>query len=92
MVRTYDNYGYPFEPVELYNIVDDPYQTTNVSNHHPEIVERCGAYLAEWIQEQWMKGDCIPDPLQETLQARGDGLNSSAQWEHMRRYYRGAST
>jgi arylsulfatase A-like enzyme len=31
MIRTYDNYGYAFEPVELYNMVDDPYQTKNIA-------------------------------------------------------------
>jgi choline-sulfatase len=88
MVRTYDNYGYSFEPVELYNMVEDPYQTTNIRDEHPEIVAQCSTHLEDWIQEQWMKGHCIPDPLAEILRERGDTINSDAQWEPFRRHMR----
>jgi arylsulfatase A-like enzyme len=87
MVRTYDNYGYrSFEPVELYNMDDDPYQTTNIRDEHPEIVAQCSTYLEDWIQEQWMKGHTIPDPLEEILRERGDQINSDAQWARFREY------
>jgi len=81
LVRTYDNYGYPFEPVELYDMVEDPYQAHNIRDQHPEIVDRCSATMADWIQEQRMKGYCIPDPLQEILRERGDKLNDKSQWD-----------
>jgi hypothetical protein len=37
--------------------------------------------MADWIQEQWSKGDCIPDPLLAILCERGDMLNDRAQWD-----------
>ena len=71
MVHTYDDYGYPFQPVELYDMVQDPYQTRNIRDDHPDLVEQCDRFLTEWIEEQKAKGHCTPDPLQEILQDRG---------------------
>ena len=88
MVRSYDNYGYPFEPVELYNMVDDPYQANNIRDEHPEIVAQCSTHMSDWIQEQWMKGYCIPDPLEEILRERGDKLNNRVQWEALLRHFK----
>lgn len=86
MIRTYDNYGYPFDSVELYDMVDDPYQVQNIRDEHPEIVQQCSRYMSDWIQERRMKGYCIPDPLQEILREREDRLNDRVQWEeHIRR-------
>jgi arylsulfatase A-like enzyme len=83
MMRTYDNYGYPFEPIELYDMVDDPYQTRNIGDECPEVIAQCSRYMADWIQEQRMKGYCIPDPLQEILRERGASLNDRSQWDQI---------
>ena len=41
MVRTYDDFGYgQFEPVELYDMEEDRFQTTNLRDAQPEIVNR----------------------------------------------------
>jgi len=71
MVRTYDDFGYPFEPVELYDMAQDPYQTLNLQDECPEIVRECEDVMAEWTEEQLAKGHCIPDPLEEILCERG---------------------
>ena len=70
MVRTYDDYDYSFEPVELYDMTGDPYQTNNLSHDCPEIVRNCSYLMEEWIQEQLRKGHCIPDPVNQILQER----------------------
>ncbi len=70
MVRTYDDYGYAFDPVELYDIVNDKHQTKNIRDEHPEIVEKCNNYLTEWLNEQKSKGHAIPDPIDEILRER----------------------
>jgi arylsulfatase A-like enzyme len=88
MVRTYDNFGYRFAPVELYDMEADPYQTTDISDEHPELVAQHSAYLAEWIHDQRMKGDCIPDPMQEILRERGDAINSDVQWAPFRAHFK----
>jgi arylsulfatase A-like enzyme len=38
---------YPTAPLELYDIQNDPSETTNVADVHPEIVERLRRQLAE---------------------------------------------
>jgi arylsulfatase A-like enzyme len=73
MIRTYDDFGYQFEPVELYDVEADLYQTRNIRDERPDIVQLCSHYLAEWSQEQTLKGHCIPDPLTEILREREKG-------------------
>ena len=71
MIRTYDDYGYPFDRVALYDMVDDPYQTRNLVHECPEIADHCSHLLAEWLQEQWTKGAYCDDPLEAILRERG---------------------
>lgn len=71
MIRTYDDCGYEFEPVELYETMNDPYQTRNLANEQPDIIEKCDHYMTEWLHEQRSKGHNIPDPLGEILRERG---------------------
>jgi arylsulfatase A-like enzyme len=70
MVRTFDDFGYPFEPVELYKIVEDPHQTRNLRDEEPETVHRCEGLLSGWLDEQTRKGDAAPDPVEEVLRER----------------------
>ena len=70
MIRTYGDYGYPFEPVELYDMDQDPYQTQDLSAERPDLVERCSSLLAEWLQQQWTKPHYRGDPLEAILQER----------------------
>lgn len=70
MIRTFDDYGYPFDRIALYDMDEDPYQTQNIRDQEPAIVDRCDHLVAEWIQEQAMKGHSIPDPLMEILRER----------------------
>ena len=55
MVETYDDHGYAFEPIELYDMVDDPYQTRNLAPDQPETVGRCRVYREAWVAEQMAK-------------------------------------
>jgi len=70
MIRTYDDFGYPFKPVELYDMVEDPYQTTDICEENGSIVQMCDHFMMEWIHEQRAKGHCIPDPVDEILRER----------------------
>lgn len=70
-VRTYDNFGYEsFDPVALYDMKNDRFQTTNIAKQQPELVNQCEKLMADWVAEQAAKGDAIPDPLFETLAER----------------------
>lgn len=70
MIRTYDDHGYRYDPLELYDMTRDPYQTTNVRDQHPEIVRELDHHLAEWLHEQSVKPYAIPDPMQVVLKER----------------------
>jgi hypothetical protein len=70
IIYTLDDFGYQFEPVELYDMEADPYQTWNIRDERPDIVQSCSHYLAEWTHKQTLKGHCIPDPLTEILRER----------------------
>jgi arylsulfatase A-like enzyme len=72
MIRTYDDFGYPFEPVELYDMINDPYQSKNIRGEHPDIVQQCDHFMTEWKHEQMMKGHCITDPVEEILKERAN--------------------
>ena len=85
MVRTYDSYGYPFAPLELYDMAADPYQTRNLCDEQPGIVDTCSRLMADWTAEQWAKGHCIPDPLLEILRERGNTVNDRVQWDTLYR-------
>ena len=70
MVRTYDDFGYRFDPVELYDMANDPYQTKNLRDDKPDVLAQHDHLLAEWMHEQMTKDYAIPDPLQLVLQER----------------------
>lgn len=70
LIRTCDDYGYSFEPLELYDIVEDPYMARNLCHSCPDIVQLCDHYMAEWFQEQMTKPYAIIDPLQRVLEDR----------------------
>jgi len=72
MIRTYDDFGYPFEQVELYDMANDPYQTRNLREDRPDVVQQCDHYLTDWIHEQFSKGHAIPDPMWAILEERGE--------------------
>ncbi len=85
MIRTYDNYGYRFEPVELYDMVADPYQTHNLAAEQPDLVLQHSGLMAQWLQEQRMKGHNIPDPLEEILRERDEFEQTLSTPEALRR-------
>jgi choline-sulfatase len=70
MVRTYDDFGYRFDPVELYDMAADPYQTTNIRDENPDRVRVMDHHLTDWLHEQRVKSYAIPDPMQVELRER----------------------
>ena len=70
MVHTYDNMGYSMDEVELYDIANDPYQTKNIRDEHPDIVCSHEYLLKHWMDEQKAKPHAIPDPMEAVLKVR----------------------
>jgi len=56
--------------VELYDMVSDPYQTTNISDAHPAVVQKMDLLLTEWLHQQQVKPYAIPDSMQAELHER----------------------
>ena len=72
MIRTYDPLAYSLDPVELYDIESDPYQTRNLRDECPEIVNQFDHNLNEWLHEQLTKDYAIEDPFQTVLGERAE--------------------
>lgn len=70
MIRTYDPLTYGMEPVELYDIIADPYQTRNLRDELPEVVNDLDHKLNEWLHEQLTKDHAIPDPFHAAMVER----------------------
>lgn len=71
MIRTYDDNDYSsFDPIALYDMTTDPYQTRNLAEEDPAALARCEQLLNEWTAEQLAKGHVHQDPLMATLGER----------------------
>lgn len=74
MIRTAHPWRYThFEPVALYDMEADPYQTTNLADAEPGILHRCDHHLAEWLQAQRAKPRHAGDPFDAILVERQTG-------------------
>lgn len=70
MIRTYDDLGYGFAPVQLYDMQRDAFQTTDLAEAEPEVVGRCSSLLGAWVDERRARDGWPPDPLIEVLRER----------------------
>lgn len=71
MIRTYDNYGYTqFDPVALYDMDADPYQTHNLADAQPQQLAAMDHLLCQWEHDQRTKLWSGDDPLMSVLHHR----------------------
>lgn len=63
MMRTYHPGVVPLEPLELYNMEEDPFMTNNLAESRPDVVEKMDHLLMQWLQEQVGQPFSEPDPL-----------------------------
>ncbi|MFC1525964.1 sulfatase [Candidatus Latescibacterota bacterium] len=70
LVRTYDNHGYRFEPVELYDMEADPYQTRDLASEDPELVAQLLGQMDRWVEEERGRDGWRSDPLMDILHER----------------------
>ncbi len=70
MIRTYDAYGYDFDPIALYDMRSDYYQTNNIFQEQSEIQSEMDNCLSEWVQEQHAKPYALTDPFEILLKDR----------------------
>jgi len=78
MIRTYDNWGYnSIEPVELYDMDHDPYQTRNLMDEEAEALHWCDHCMIDWMHDQRQKTRLVCDPLDLVIGER-DGTQHTA--------------
>ena len=70
LIKTYDDMGYGFEDIALYDMNIDKYQTRNIAGDYPEVVNDCIFKMDEWLKCQINKGHVINDPLFEVIRER----------------------
>ncbi|MGQ9455335.1 MAG: sulfatase family protein [Armatimonadota bacterium] len=70
-IQTFDDFGYPHEQIELYDMVNDPYQTRNIARECGDIVCECRDYwMNQWLEEQKAKPYWQGDPFEAVLAER----------------------
>ncbi len=62
LVRTIDDFGYRFDPIELYDMNADPWQARNIASQRPDLVAALTARMTDWVEAQVAKGP-LADPL-----------------------------
>ncbi|GAC1392889.1 MAG: sulfatase [Ktedonobacteraceae bacterium] len=69
LMRTIHSGLYPYEPLYLFDMQADPYQTQNIAVQQPEIVAQLDHLLLEWQWHFTTGPDGVRDPFQEQLHA-----------------------
>ncbi|MBN8524911.1 MAG: sulfatase [Planctomycetes bacterium] len=71
LIRTFDDGGYAgFDPVALYDMRRDRYQTSNIAEVQPELRDRMLGLLETWTARQLSRPHAGPDPLELVLAER----------------------
>ncbi|MBU8902008.1 MAG: sulfatase-like hydrolase/transferase [Victivallales bacterium] len=70
-IRTFDDWNYnDWKAEELYDMINDPYETKDLVDECPEIVQQCRKLMDVWVAEQQAKPNSIPDPVKAILLER----------------------
>ena len=71
LIRTYHDGFKDFPDWMLFDIENDPHQTTNLVDERPEIAAKGMRLLDEWVTEQMKKSDSPADPMWTVIQEGG---------------------
>ncbi len=69
MIRTIHSGCYPYEPLYLFNMTEDPNQVHNVADEEPGVVAEMDHLLSEWWHEHCTGSDASLDPFQLQMAA-----------------------
>lgn len=81
LMRTYHPGVVPLEPIELYNMKDDPNMTTNLAEEREDIVAELDHLLQKWTHEHVQPGK-QPDPLPLVVQTGPYKYVTKEMWEN----------
>lgn len=71
LIRSYHDGLKDFPPIMLFNVREDPHETRNVADLHPEVVDRGLALLHEWTAEMMSSSSQSVDPLWTVMREGG---------------------
>jgi choline-sulfatase len=69
MIRTIHPGIYPYDPLYLFNMIDDPHQTHNAAEEEPEALAWCDHLLSAWWHEHCTGSAASLDPFQLQMAA-----------------------
>ncbi len=70
-IHTYHEGFYQFPQTMLYDLSNDPNQTTNVADQHPDIVALMKERLHLWVEGNMAKNNREIDPMQDIINSGG---------------------
>ncbi|QGH33583.1 sulfatase-like hydrolase/transferase [Gracilibacillus salitolerans] len=71
LIRTYHDGLKDFPDLMLFDIENDPHETTNLVEKKPEVVAKGLRLLDEWVAEQMITSDSPTDPMWNVIQEGG---------------------
>jgi choline-sulfatase len=71
MIRTYHDGLKEFPPRMLFNLEEDPHETNNLAEKHPDIVSQAHSMLDEWHTEMMASSESAVDPLWTVMREGG---------------------
>jgi choline-sulfatase len=81
MMKTYHPGVVPLEPIELYNMKEDPYMTNNVADQCSDIIKELDHLLQQWYEEQISPSE-KPDPLPLVVETGPFKYVSKQMWKN----------
>lgn len=70
-IRTYHDGYHLFEKHQLYNLKDDPHETTDLAVMYPEVVKDAAMILMDWQDDMMSKMNSPHDPMWTVLKEGG---------------------
>lgn len=72
LIRTIHSGLYPYDPLYLFDLQEDPHQRQNVAEQRPEVVAELDHLLLAWLWDFTTGPAGVTDPFQEQLRAGCD--------------------
>ncbi|NOZ27785.1 MAG: sulfatase-like hydrolase/transferase [Chloroflexi bacterium] len=71
MIRTYHDGLKDFPPIMLFNVEEDPHETTNLADQRPDVVNECLRLLDEWHAQMMNTSLDDTDPMWTVIREGG---------------------
>jgi choline-sulfatase len=72
LIRTIHPGLFPYDPLYLFDMIEDPNQTRNIAGEKPDVVAELDHLMLDWLYRYTTGPAGVPDPFQEQLRAGVD--------------------